>query len=327
MLLDCRSTITRSIAFGALFLAALLGAQSPDTVSYVTTQGKDTTAIEQYVRVGHTITGAWIQHQGDALVHNYAMVLGANGWPAHYVMSLYTPRTHTFLVSVTYGPDSATRIMVRDSAAVTMRVPTIRAYPIAAISVLAWDLALARARAPQTDTSTIVVEHVEVPAPAQTLAVKFLGSDSVSIGSGIWARVDRNGRLLALRDGSRETRRVSSLDVAKLVAAWNAADAAAKAARVAIALSPAALQRFVGEYSLNPSVALVVTLDGNTLVLRAGKQPPIKLFAQSPTTFYMESTTAVTFEFDTDAAGNVVGLTLVQGHVRQRATRKKQGPI
>jgi hypothetical protein len=41
----------------------------------------------------------------------------------------------------------------------------------------------------------------------------------------------------------------------------------------------------------------------------------------------MESTTAVTFEFDTDAAGNVVGLTLVQGDVRQRATRKKQGPI
>jgi hypothetical protein len=116
---------------------------------------------------------------------------------------------------------------------------------------------------------------------------------------------------------------VSSLDVSKLVAGFVTADSAAKAARVAIVLSPAALQRFVGEYSPSPTVAIVLTLDGNKLMMRIGNQPAVQLLAASPTKFFLESTTAATFEFDTDAAGNVTALTLVQGSARQRAVKTK----
>jgi hypothetical protein len=316
-----RSTISACLTLGALQTAARLGAQSPDSVFYVTTRGRDTASIEYYTRVGNTITGAWIQHQGSALVHDYAMVLGADGWPAHYVMSLYMPPgPHTFLVSVTYGTDSATRIMVRDSTAVTMRAAAIRAYPVAAVSILAWDLALARAA--HSDTASIVLEYVETKLPARTLPVKFMGGDSVRIGDAMWARVDRSGRLLSLRQGPQETRRVSSLDVARLAAGWNAADAAIRAARVEVALSPEQLQRFVGEYSLNATATVSITLEGSALMLRVGTQAPIRLFAQSPTTFFMKATTATTFEFDADAAGKVAGLTLVQGETRLRAVKK-----
>jgi len=317
------STIATCLALCALPAAVRLPAQSRDSAFYVTTQGRDTASIEYYARSGNTITGAWIQHQGAALVHDYALVLAADGSPANYVMSLYMPPgPHTFLISVTYGTDSATRIMVRDSTAVTMRTAVTRAYPVAAISILAWDLALAHARAARSDTASIVLENVEAKVPARTLPVKFLGGDSVRVGDAILARVDRNGRLLGLRQGPLETRRVSSLDVAQIVAGWNAADAAIRAARVEIALSPEELQRFVGEYALNAATTIAVTREGRELILHVGAQPPIHLHAQSPTKFYTTATTAASFEFDVDAAGKVAGLTLVQGQSRQRAVRR-----
>lgn len=323
-----RATISACLTFSALIAAARLGAQAPDSVFYVTMLGRDTASIEYYTRVGNTITGAWVQHQGAALVHDYAMVLRPDGWPAHYVMSLYIPpKPHTFLISVTYGPDSATRIMVRDSTAVTMRAAVTRAYPVGAVSILAWDLALARARAAASatgsDTASIAVEYVETKLAPRTMPITFMGMDSVRVGDTMLARVDRSGRLLSLRQGPLETRRVSSFNAARIAAGWNAADAAIRAARVEVALSPEALQRFVGEYALNPSVTIAVTLEGGALMLRIGAQPPIRLFAQSPTTFFIESTTAATFEFDTDGAGNVSGLSLIQGSSRQRAARKK----
>lgn len=316
-------TITTCFASAALFSARWLGAQSSDTTSFITIQGKDTVSIEQHTRTGNTITGAWIQHQGGVFVHDYALVLGNDGWPAHYVMTLYTPRPHTFLLSVTYGSDSATRIMVRDSTAVTERVVAQKGYPVGALSILGMELALARARRAHTDSSTIILDRAELRGPSQTLPVKFFGADSVRIGAATWARVDQSGRLLAVREGPRETRRVPSLDAAKLTAGFVAADAAAKAARVEIVLSPAVLQRFVGEYSVNPNVAVVVSLDGNKLMMRIGRQPAVQLLAASPTTFFLEATLGVTLEFETDAAGNVTALTLVQGGARQRAAKTK----
>jgi hypothetical protein len=58
-------------------------------------------------------------------------------------------------------------------------------------------------------------------------------------------------------------------------------------------------------------------------MMRVGKQPPVQLFAASPTTFFLEATTGLTFEFETNAAGTVTALTLVQGGARQRAAKMK----
>jgi uncharacterized protein DUF3471 len=316
-------SMSAGVVSAAMVLASRAAGQSPDSAFFITTQGKDTIAIEQHVRVGNTITGAWIQHQGGVFVHDYALVLRDDGWPEHYVMTVYTTRPHTFLLSVTYGPDSATRIMVRDSLAATERVATQRAYPVGALSILGMELALARARQAHTDSSTIVLDRAEVHGPATGIPVRFFGGDSVRIGETTWGRVDQSGRLLALREGARETRRVSSFSATKLMAGFIVADSVAKVARVAIALPPAALQRFVGEYSLNPATVLEVTLDGDTLMVRAGKQPAFRLMPASPTTFFVDFTTAVTFEFETDSTGRVTALSLVQYGARQRAAKRK----
>jgi hypothetical protein len=311
------------LAPALLLLASRLSAQSPDTTAYVTMQGADTVAIEQYVRTGQTITGAWIQHQGGLFVHDYALVLRRDDWPEHYVMTLYTTRPHTFLLSVTYGADSATRIMVRDSVARTERVVAPHAYPVGALSILGMDLALARASRAHVDSTTITLDRAEVRGAPQPTPVRFAQGDTVRIGPATWARVDRNGRLLVVNDGPRETRRVPPFDAARLTAGFRAADSVARASRIAITLSREALQRFVGEYALNPNVSLTVTLDGDKLTLRAGLQPAVPLVPQAPTTFFVEAALGLSILFETDAGGNVLALTLVQGNARQRAAKTK----
>lgn len=296
----------------------------PDTAFFVTTQGKDTVAIEQYVYTGNTITGQWIQHQGAVYIHDYALVLRNDGWPAQYVMTVYTgkPR-HTFLLSVTYGLDSATRIIVRDSSALTERVAAQNAYPVGALSILGAALGLERARRSHSDSTMLWLDRAEVRGLSTPIPVKFFGVDSARIGATVLARVDRDGRLLALRDGPRDTRRVATLDIARLVARFVTADSVAKASRVAITLPPAALQRFVGEYSVNPGVTIQVALDGDKLTVHAGQQPPTRLLPASPTTFFLEAALGVTVEFETDATGNVTALTIVQSGARQRAAKAK----
>jgi hypothetical protein len=318
-------TTSLKIAPSAVFAATRLVGQSPraDTSSFVTMQGRDTLAIEQFVRTGNTIAGAWIQHQGGVYVHDYTLVLGEDGWPTQYTMTLYTNRPHTFLLSVTYGSDSATRIVVRDSAAVTERVATQKGYPVGALSVAGMALALERARRTRVDSTSIVLDRAEMRGASPVLPVRFFGRDSVRVGVATLGRVDGDGRLLALRDGPRETLRTSPLPVARLLAGFLRADSAAKAARVAIELPPAALQRFVGEYSLNPRAVLSVTLDRDRLVIRAGQQPVARLLASSPTTFFLEDSLGLTIEFESDASGNVTALSLVQAGARQRAEKTR----
>ena len=307
------------------FLTTTLPAQTPraDTSSFVTLQGKDTIAIEQYVRSGNVITGAWIQNQGGVYVHDYSLVLRDDGWPAQYVMTLYTSRPHTFLLSVTYGSDSATRIIVRDSVAVTERVVAQKAFPQGALSIAGLALGLERVRRTAVDSASIALDRAEIRGVSPRLPVRFFDSDSARIGAATWARIDRDGRLLALRQGPRDTRRVSSLPVAKVLAGFVRADSAARAERVVITVPPATLQHFVGEYTLNPRVVLTITLDGDRLMMHTGQQPAARLLAASPSTFFLEAAVGLTFEFESDASGTVTALTLVQGGARQRAVKTK----
>jgi hypothetical protein len=320
----CRAARVRAgFIFTCLSFAVRLHAQTPDSAFFVMMQGRDTVAIEQYVRTGNTITGSWIQHTGSVFIHDYSLVLGDDGWPRQYVMTVYTARPHTFLLSVTYGADSATRIIVRDGVATTDRVAAQHGYPVGALSILGMQLALERARRAHTDSTTILLDRAEVRGPSKPLPVRFLGGDSARVGGDIEARVDQEGRLLMLREGPRVTRRVPSLAVGKLIAGFVTADSLARAARVAITLPASALQRFVGEYSLGPNAVAAVTLDGDKLLLRVANQPSSRLLPMAPATFFMEDALGLTFEFESDANGNVTALSVVQGVARQRAVKTK----
>jgi pimeloyl-ACP methyl ester carboxylesterase len=93
--------------------------------------------------------------------------------------------------------------------------------------------------------------------------------------------------------------------------------------RVLSAATPRAeLQRFVGEYPLAPTFVITITRDGDKLMLQATGQPALPLTAESATTFSIGMVSAK-IEFETDAAGNVTALTLVQNGARQRAPKAK----
>jgi hypothetical protein len=209
---------------------------------------------------------------------------------------------------------------VRDSVARTERVVARKGYPMGALSIVGLELAVARARRMHSDS--IDLDRPEVRGPSPTLPIKFFGVDSVRIGDALMGRVDASGRLLALRDGARETRRVSPFDAARLTAGFVRADSVAKASRVAITLPRAALERFVGEYALNPATIATLALDGDKLMLRVANQPPVQLLPSSPRKFFLEANLGLTIEFDTDATDNATAMILVQGDSRQRAPKK-----
>jgi hypothetical protein len=196
-------------------------------------------------------------------------------------------------------------------------------------SVVSLEVALAKLRAMHADSATISVHAPGQAGAARTIPVKFFGPDSARIAGTIGARVDGNGRLIAMRRGPQEVQRVPSLDIARAVASFTAADeprraaeAAAAASRVEVTLPPSALQRFVGEYALNADVALAVRLDGDRLMILISGQPPVQLFAQSASSFFLKAAGNQQVEFETDASGNATALVLVAGGARQRAVKK-----
>jgi hypothetical protein len=82
------------------------------------------------------------------------------------------------------------------------------------------------------------------------------------------------------------------------------------------------LHRFVGEYPLNPSFVMTVTHDGGKLFLQATGQPAFLMAPESATSYSIKAANAV-IEFETDSAGKVTALVLVQNGARQRASKTK----
>ena len=322
---------TSSLLLVLLPLSGPLAAQTAPA-AFVSTLGKDTIAFEQYSRAGNIITGVWVSLQGGVGVHRYVITLGADGMPARYEMTLsllgVTARPGELRsVRVEYGPDSATVVTQRDSTT-TQRVAMKGAVPLLGRSVAGLELALARLRSAHADSASIIVNLPTGPAyTPTTIPVKFFGPDSVRIAGSALARFDRDGRVLSVTAGPAETRRVPALDVPRLVdgfvaaaAPRAAAESVAMAARREIALPAAALQRFVGEYAATPSATLTVTLDGDTLFIQAAGQRRLQLFAESPISFFLKVVNAQV-QFETDSAGTVTGLVVVQNGVPQRARK------
>jgi pimeloyl-ACP methyl ester carboxylesterase len=82
------------------------------------------------------------------------------------------------------------------------------------------------------------------------------------------------------------------------------------------------LERFVGEYPLAPTFVITITRDGEKLLVQATGQPSFQLFAESAMTFSLKAVNA-RIEFETDDAGTVTALVLVQNGRRQRAPKAR----
>ncbi|HVT38877.1 MAG TPA: serine hydrolase [Gemmatimonadaceae bacterium] len=84
---------------------------------------------------------------------------------------------------------------------------------------------------------------------------------------------------------------------------------AAPKPRVEIALDPAMLDRYVGDYELVPSFHIVITREGAALFAQATDQPKFQLFAESETNFFLKVVDAqVTFVKDAGGAATTLVL-------------------
>ena len=327
----------RSLRATALLLSIFpvaVRAQSATPTSFVTTIGKDTFCLEQYSRVGNIVSGTWVvMHPPGVFVHDYRITLDTNGLPARYTMNYRTPGALTppdlDSLTVTYGRDSASlRFFTRDSS-FTRPIAMHEAFPLLGQSFVGVELALTRLRRMHVDSTTITLHPPSEPTRPVTIApVRFFGGDSAILGAVVRIHVAPDGSILGLRSGPTELRRVAPYDIraltdgfVKAFAPRVAAQAAAAASRVEIALSPSQLDRFVGEYSLG-ATTVPVTRDGNHLLIHLPQGAPLQLLAMSPSEFFVRTPDFVV-AFETDSTGGVAGLTIAQGETKQRLTRAR----
>ncbi len=82
--------------------------------------------------------------------------------------------------------------------------------------------------------------------------------------------------------------------------------------RKEIALEPALLDAYVGEYQLAPTFSITITKEGDQLFLQATDQPRIRLRPEAETEFFIVEADAQ-ISFVKDATGKVTHLILHQG--------------
>ncbi len=79
-----------------------------------------------------------------------------------------------------------------------------------------------------------------------------------------------------------------------------------------VELDAAALQQYVGSYELQPGFIIEITTAGNQIFAQATGQPKFEIFAEKPGTFFLKVVKA-SIDFNKDAGGKVISLTLHQG--------------
>ena len=89
------------------------------------------------------------------------------------------------------------------------------------------------------------------------------------------------------------------------------ADLTPQVDRVAVAVSDAVLERYVGEYELAPAVKMTVTRTGNELFAQLTGQRSIRLWPENETDFFIKEVDAQV-KFARDAGGVTTSLTLFQ---------------
>jgi hypothetical protein len=322
----------------ALLVAAAnvphLPGQAATSVAFVTLRGSDTISAEQYTRRGNVITGSWIVLQPEVFVHEYVLRLGSNGLPTRYAMRVGRRRTVAGIpsdsVTVRYSPDSAWYEMSGGIAVDSLRAKRItvaRAYPSLGGSVVSLDLALQRLVRTRADSMTVVFNEPTGYLTVTPILMRRFGRDSATIGNGVVAHFGGDGTLHTLHKPGLIVQRVSSIDTAALVRQFVAADAsrlaadsAAAAARVEIALPASELDRFVGTYRVAEGLNAVVTRNGDHLLIQLGPQHPLQLHAETHTKFFFTEVNAE-IAFESDSAKKVATMVVMQAGVTRRAPR------
>ena len=242
-----------AIALACALFAHSLAAQ---TGAFITTLGKDTTAVEQYTRSGSTIIGDLITRAGGTIVNHYVLTLNPDGTPGTLVVSPRrvdgtVPPTGYSSATATFKPDSfGTLITMRDSSmhrGFTLPAGGGKLFPAVgggiSPSMAMYEVLFTYLRATKTDSAAFTGVGATATRPGLPSWAKFYGADSARIWirfgpptpAGPYAQyfgIDATGRVLGFsgRETTQkiEVKRVPSADIAAFAATFAAADAAGK---------------------------------------------------------------------------------------------------
>jgi CubicO group peptidase (beta-lactamase class C family) len=112
---------------------------------------------------------------------------------------------------------------------------------------------------------------------------------------------------------------IADMDV-DTVAVHLLAPQAIPAPKPMVSVPLATLQRYTGIYQLSPTFQITVSMRGSDLYAQATGQPAFRLYASSPSTFFLKVVDAQ-ITFQSDSAGSVTGLVLHQNGVDQKARK------
>ncbi|USQ95675.1 serine hydrolase [Caulobacter sp. RL271] len=95
-------------------------------------------------------------------------------------------------------------------------------------------------------------------------------------------------------------------------------------ARTAVPIAPAAFDKLAGRYALAPEAIMTIFRDGERMQAQLTGQPPVEIFAESPTAFFAKVVDAQ-LTFTVDAEGKATALTLHQNGQNTPAPRLADG--
>ena len=221
------------------FSVALAQTASSPSVSHgalIVTLGTDTIAVEKFERTTTGMTGTLVRRSPVTTIHQYSVVLAANGTPVRFVDSLFladgSPKiTGTRSYTVTFSADSAKTVIQRDTA-IVQRSAVQNGFPALPESYALNELWLSTLAKHAGDSSSVGLVS-PAGGPSGRLGVKRISDDSARmwiLGSPAIIRTDPAGRVLSF-DGHTTTvkydvHRVDDLDIKALARGFGERDAA-----------------------------------------------------------------------------------------------------
>lgn len=219
-----------SLAAAAALCAPAAAQERADSAAFVVRLGRDTTAIERYVRTADRIVVEGVQRSPSTSVHRMVMELAPGGAVRRSVYTVGMPGRDQpgATVTVSFDGDSATAVIAQGTNTRTVRSAVRDAIPIAGPFYTPYEMALMRAIAGR-DTVQLL------PAGGAAVAIPLvrIGADSIRLTNQfeepMRAHVDARGRLLHLHTPAFTTvERLPWVDLDPLVREFAARDAAGR---------------------------------------------------------------------------------------------------
>lgn len=217
-----RLVLRAAVAAAALPFPALLAAQQPERGAFVVLLGRDTIAVERFVRTGSRVDGEAVNRSPQTVVRHWSAQLGTDGGVTSF--TYHAERVNRSLpptfADMTFGADTVQVRLRAGGRDTTLRMPATRAVPFVFGVFGHYELALRQAAAAGGDSA--VVSMIAVGAAESTpLTVRRVAADSVAFDvyepNPFRVHTDRDGRILGV-DGLATTakvmvRRVADVDI------------------------------------------------------------------------------------------------------------------